>query len=126
MANENKPPATIDEYISAYPEDVQERLKAMRETIKAAAPEATETLSYGVPTFKLNGNLVSFGAAKKHIGFYPTPAAIDAFSAQLAGYGTAKGSAQFPFDQPLPLELVSEIVKFRVEQVKSKQKQKKK
>lgn len=120
MDGEKKTPETIDAYISAYPEGVQQSLQAIREAIRGAAPEAEEAISYGVPTFRLNGNLVSFGAAKQHIGFYPTPAAIEAFQERLAPYKGAKGSVQFPYDQPLPLELIADIVRFRVEQQKSK------
>jgi uncharacterized protein YdhG (YjbR/CyaY superfamily) len=115
-----KSPTNIDEYIAAYPEDVQARLQAMRETIRQAAPQAEETMSYGVPCFRQKKNLVQFGAAKNHIGFYPTPAAIEHFQSELAPYATSKGAVQFPFDKPLPLDLVSEIVKFRIEQVVGK------
>jgi uncharacterized protein YdhG (YjbR/CyaY superfamily) len=106
---------TIDEYIAAFPEPIQELLQAIRATVKAAAPDATEKISYQMPTFEQKGNLVYFGASKNHIGFYPTPGAIEAFKDELAVYNGAKGSVQFPFDQPLPLELISKIVKFRVE-----------
>ncbi len=115
-----KTPATIDEYIAAFPEDVQERLQAIRATIHAAAPQATEAISYAMPTFKLNGNLVHFAAFKHHIGFYPAPSGLDAFAERLAPYKHAKGSVQFPLDQPLPLDLVTEITKFRVEQTQKK------
>ncbi|MEP7292724.1 MAG: DUF1801 domain-containing protein [Chloroflexota bacterium] len=121
MADSEKPPVTIDEYIAAYAAEVQPLLQAMRQAIKSAAPQAEEIISYGVPCFRLNKkNLVNFGAAKSHIGFYPTPAAIEAFKEQLSVYKGAKGSVQFPFNQPLPLDLVSEMVKFRVEQVSKK------
>ncbi len=116
MDNPQAAPTTIDEYIAAFPDDVQERLQAMRQTIHAAAPEAVEIISYGVPSFHLKGNLVQFGAAKKHIGFYPKPSAIEAFKERLAPYKHAEGSVQFPFDQPLPLDLVTDMTKFRVEQ----------
>lgn len=120
MENEKKAPTTIDEYISGYPEAVQKLLQTVRAAAREAAPDAEEIISYGVPTLRLNGNLVSFGASKNHIGFYPTPAAIEAFQDRLAVYKGAKGSVQFPFDQPLPLELIADIVRFRVEQQKSK------
>jgi uncharacterized protein YdhG (YjbR/CyaY superfamily) len=110
-----KPPASVDEYIAGFPADQQERLQSLRRAIQAAAPEATEVMNYGVPTFKLNGNLVHFGAFKHHIGFYPTPAAITAFRDRLTAYKVAQGSIQFPNGQPLPLDLVAEIVRFRVE-----------
>jgi uncharacterized protein YdhG (YjbR/CyaY superfamily) len=116
MATAQKPPQNVDEYIAAYPPDVQAKLEKIRVTIRKAAPQAEETLSYGVPTFKLGGNLVSFGAAKKHIGFYPTPSAIEAFKAELAAYASAKGSVQFPLDKPVPLGLISKMVKFRVKE----------
>jgi uncharacterized protein YdhG (YjbR/CyaY superfamily) len=121
MADEKKAPTTIDEYIALYPDDVQARLQEMRQTIRAAAPDAEEGISYGVPVFKLKGKtLVNFGAAKNHIGFYPTPGAIEVFQAQIDGQGATlggKGSVQFANNQPLPLALVTEIVRFRVEQV---------
>jgi uncharacterized protein YdhG (YjbR/CyaY superfamily) len=88
----------------------------MRATIRAAAPDAVEAFSYGMPAFALKGNLVYFGAAKQHIGFYPTPSGITAFQEALASYKGAKGSVQFAHDQPLPLELVAQIVRFRVEE----------
>ncbi len=116
MDNSNKAPATIDDYIANFPEDVQARLQTLRQTIHAAAPQAAETLSYGMPCFRMKRNLVYFAAAKKHIGFYPTSGAIEAFQKQLSVYKGAKGSVQFPHDQPLPLDLVTEIVKYRVEQ----------
>jgi uncharacterized protein YdhG (YjbR/CyaY superfamily) len=109
-------PRTIDDYIAGFPPDVQEILQKIRQTVKAAAPEAEETISYQMPTFKLHGNLVHFGAFKNHIGFYPTPSGTEKFQAELAPYKTAKGSAQFPFDKPIPYELISAIVKFRVEE----------
>jgi uncharacterized protein YdhG (YjbR/CyaY superfamily) len=127
MDDEKKSPTTIDEYIAGYPEDVQKRLGAMRQTIRAAAPDAEEGISYGVPVFKLKGKtLVNFGAAKNHIGFYPTPGAIEAFNDQIAEVAAlgGKGSVQFANDKPLPLNLVTEIVKFRVEQQNAKQKKK--
>jgi len=105
---------SIDEYIATFPETIQERLREMRATIKAAAPDATEKISYQMPTFFLKGNLVHFAAFKSHIGFYPTPQGIEAFKDELSIYEGAKGSVQFPLDRPLPLELVSRIVKFRV------------
>src|SRR3972149_9078896 len=105
---------TIDEYIALFPADVQARLTQMRAPIKAAAPEASEKISYAMPTFFLKGNLVHFGAHANHIGFYPTPTGMDQFKEELSVYKTAKGSAQFPMDQPLPLDLVTRIVKFRL------------
>ena len=107
---------SIDTYIAQFPDDVQARLRQLRMTILKLAPLATEAMSYQIPTFKLNGNLVHFAAFKKHIGFYPGAAGIAAFQDELAGYKSAKGSVQFPLDQALPLDLVKKIVKFRVAQ----------
>jgi uncharacterized protein YdhG (YjbR/CyaY superfamily) len=105
---------SIDEYIAAFPEDVKKILRELRTVIQAAAPEAAEKISYQMPTFFLKGNLVHFAAFKKHIGFYPTPSGIEAFKGELSIYEGAKGSVQFPIDQPMPLELIRKIVKFRV------------
>jgi uncharacterized protein YdhG (YjbR/CyaY superfamily) len=108
--------ATINEYIAEFPEDVQKKLQEMRATIKAAAPAAQEKISYQMPTFYLNGNLVHFAAYSSHIGFYPAPSGIEAFKHELAGYKNSKGAVQFPINEPLPLDLVTKIVKFRVEE----------
>ena len=108
--------ASIDAYIATFPPEVQALLQQMRQTIQKAAPKATEAISYQIPTFRLQGNLVHFAGFKKHIGFYPGAAGIAAFQGELAGYKSAKGSVQFPLDQPLPLALVTKIVKFRVKQ----------
>ena len=116
---------TIDEYIAAFPEDVQVMLEQIRATIKKAAPDATEAISYAMPTFKLNGNLIHFAAFKNHIGLYPTPNGIDAFKDDLAVYKGAKGSVQFPLDQPMPLDLITRIVHFRVAQLSAKAEKKK-
>jgi uncharacterized protein YdhG (YjbR/CyaY superfamily) len=106
---------TIDEYIKAFPTDVQNILEKMRQTIRKAAPEAVEAISYQMPTFKLNGrNLVHFAAFKNHIGFYPIPSGIEAFRRELSPYKQGKGSVQFPLDKPIPYDLVEEIVRFRV------------
>jgi len=104
----------IDAYIAGFPEDIQKRLESMRATIKKAAPEAEEDIKYAIPTFTLNGNLVHFAAFKNHIGFYPAPTGIEAFKKETAPYEAGKGSLQFPLDKPLPLALVSKIVKYRV------------
>ena len=122
----NKPvPKNIDEYIADYPKDVQKLLQQVRATIKKAAPEAEEKISYGIPTFTLNGNLVHFGAYEKHIGFYATPTGHEAFKKELSVYKQGKGSVQFPIDQPLPLDLISRIVKFRVKENSEKARSKK-
>ena len=105
---------SIDEYIASFPPDIQARLGAMRATIRAAAPEAEEKISYQMPTFFLKGNLVHFAAFNQHIGFYPAPRGIEEFKEELSIYKGAKGSVQFPLDQPLPLDLVARIVRFRV------------
>lgn len=126
----NKPtPTTIDEYIANFPKEVQETLQELRATIKNAAPEAEEAISYQMPTFKLKGNLVHFAAYKNHIGFYPTPSGIEKFKEELSAYEGAKGSVKFPIDQPLPLDTIAKIVKFRVtenlEKAEAKSKKKK-
>ncbi|MEF2966989.1 DUF1801 domain-containing protein [Paenibacillus sp. M1] len=111
---------TIDEYISNWPADVQEILQTLRQVIKNAAPDAKETISYQMPTFALHGNLVHFAAYAKHIGFYPDPSGIEAFKRELSEYKHAKGSVQFPIDKPLPYDLISKIVEFRVAENKDK------
>jgi uncharacterized protein YdhG (YjbR/CyaY superfamily) len=117
---------SIDEYIKGFPPGIQKLLKEVRSTIKTAAPEAEETIKYAMPTFTLNGgNLVHFAAFKNHIGFYPTPNGIEAFEKELSAYKGAKGSVQFPLDQPMPLQLISKIVKYRVAQNIAKAKNKK-
>lgn len=106
--------SSIDQYIQKFPKEIQTILSAMRSTIQRAAPQAIEKISYQIPTFFLNGNLVHFAALKNHIGFYPTPSGITAFADELKGYKQAKGSIQFPIDKPLPHELIRRIVEFRV------------
>jgi uncharacterized protein YdhG (YjbR/CyaY superfamily) len=105
---------SIDAYIAGFPTDVQQMLEELRSVIKAAAPAATEKISYQMPTFALKGNLVHFAAYQKHIGFYPTPSGIEAFRGELSGYQLSKGAIRFPLDQPLPLDLIDKIVRFRV------------
>jgi uncharacterized protein YdhG (YjbR/CyaY superfamily) len=105
---------SIDEYIATFPVETQKILQELRATIKGCAPEATEKISYQMPTFHLNGNLVHFAAWKRHIGFYPAPSGTEEFKQELSKYEGAKGSIKFPIDEPLPLELISRIVKFRV------------
>ena len=111
---------SIDEYIIQFPEEVQEILKTLRKVIKDAAPDAEEKISYQMPTFVLYGNLVHFAAYKKHMGFYPTPSAISAFESALSEYKCSKGAVQFPLNKPIPYELITEMVKIRVEQNKKK------
>jgi uncharacterized protein YdhG (YjbR/CyaY superfamily) len=108
--------ANIDEYVRQFPKSVQALMQKMRQTIKKAAPEAKETISYGIPAFTQDGMLVWFAAFKHHIGLYPRTSAIAAFKWELSGYKTAKGSIRFPLDKPLPLTLISRIVKFRVKE----------
>jgi uncharacterized protein YdhG (YjbR/CyaY superfamily) len=107
---------TIDDYIADFTPEVQKVLEKVRKTIRAAAPNATEAISYRIPTFKLDGNLVHFAAFKNHIGFYPTSSGIAKFKKELAGYESAKGSVQFPFTKPIPYALITRIVKFRVKE----------
>jgi uncharacterized protein YdhG (YjbR/CyaY superfamily) len=114
MQDHQPAPQTIDEYIAAFPDDVQQILQQIRQTIREAAPDAQEAISYQMPTFKLHGNLVHFAAYKKHIGFYPAPAGIEAFKDELAPYASSKGAVQFPLDQPMPYDLIRRIVTFRV------------
>ena len=120
----NNPDNAIDEYIHTFPEDVQSILNQLRQTIKETAPEAEETISYQMPTFRLNGNLVHFAAFKNHIGFYPTPSGTAAFKKELAPYKGAKGSIRFPIDQPLPLPLIRKIVAYRVKENLAKKQKK--
>jgi uncharacterized protein YdhG (YjbR/CyaY superfamily) len=107
---------TIDEYIDTFPKSIQDVLQELRRTIRKAAPEAEEAISYQIPTFRLSGNLVHFAAFKNHIGFFPTSSGIRAFKKELSGYELSKGTVRFPMDKPLPLSLVSRIVKFRVKE----------
>ena len=107
---------SIDDYIAAQPKEVQPLLQRVRSTIAQAAPAASEKISYQMPTFYLNGNLVHFAAYEHHVGFYPTPSGVKAFEEELSGYKYAKGSIQFPIDRPMPLPLIRKIVKFRVEE----------
>jgi uncharacterized protein YdhG (YjbR/CyaY superfamily) len=116
--------ATIDEYIRSFPANIQNILEKIRRTIRKAAPDAVEAISYQMPTFKLNGkNLVHFAAFNNHIGFYPTASGIEAFKKALANYKWSKGAVQFLIDKPVPFDLVEKIVKFRVtENLPKKQK----
>jgi len=111
-----KTPKNVDEYIAAFPKDIQERLEKIRATIKKAAPGAEEKISYQMPTFVLKGNLVHFAAFKNHIGFYPTPSATVKYKKELSAYEGGKGSVRFPLDKPLPLGLIARIVKSRVKE----------
>ena len=114
MATSQTAPQEIDEYIARFPDDVRQTLEKIRMTVRKAAPNAQETISYQIPTFTLYGNLVHFAAFKKHIGFYPGPSGIEKFTDELSVYDGAKGSVQFPLDKPIPYRLISRIVKFRL------------
>lgn len=113
-------PRSIDEYIAGFPRDVQQILEQMRTTITKAAPGAEEAMKYRIPTFVLHENLVHFAAFRSHVGFYPSPSAIEAFKDELSAYHHAKGSVRFPIDKPIPLSLIRRIVTFRVKEVRAK------
>jgi uncharacterized protein YdhG (YjbR/CyaY superfamily) len=116
MTTKQTTPKDIDEYIARYPEDIQEILEKIRMTIREAAPEADERISYQIPTFALEGNLVHFAAYKNRIGFYPTPSGIEEFEEELSFYVGGKGSVKFPLDKPIPYDLITKIVRFRVKE----------
>ena len=120
MSISNKTFKTIDEYIALFPKDVQNILKALRKAIRDVAPQAEEAISYQIPTYKLNGNLVHFAAFKDHISFFPTSSGIEAFKVKLKSYKTSKGTIRFPLDEPIPFDLIKEIVRFRVKENLSK------
>jgi uncharacterized protein YdhG (YjbR/CyaY superfamily) len=122
MEKNKKTYSNIDEYIFSFPVNVQKKLKELRKVIKEQAPEAQEKISYQMPAFYLNGNFVYFAAFSKHIGLYPAPSGIGAFEKELSKYQHAKGSVQFPLDEPLPIELIKRIVKFRVKENLKKKK----
>jgi uncharacterized protein YdhG (YjbR/CyaY superfamily) len=108
---------SIDEYIAGFPPETRQVLQEMRALVKAAAPEATETMSYAIPTFDLNGrHLVHFAGYPRHIGFYPVPTGIEAFKEELKPYKQGRGSVQFPLGRPMPMDLIRRIVEFRVEE----------
>ena len=115
---------TPEEYINALPDKRATIMRAIRETIRKAAPEATEAIKYGMPTFVQNGNLVHYAAHKHHIGFYPAPSGIIEFREELAGYHTSKGAIQFPLENDIPYDLISDIVKFRVAENTEKKRRK--
>lgn len=106
----------ITDYIANCPPEIQDCLNKIRATIQAAAPESSEKMSYQMPTYYLKGNLVHFAAAKKHLGFYPTPSAISKFAAELAPYKTSKGAVRFPYNQEIPYDLITKMVKFRLKE----------
>ena len=108
--------SSVTEYIKLQPRNIQPLLKQLRSTIKKCAPRADETISYGIPTLKLNGPLIHFGGFIKHISFFPGPSGVSNFKKELAGYKTSKGTIQFPIDKPLPIQLITKIVKFRIKE----------
>jgi uncharacterized protein YdhG (YjbR/CyaY superfamily) len=116
MDTKSAPPQSMDEYIASFPLKIQKILQEIRLIVQKAAPEASEKISYGMPTFALKGNLVHFAAFKNHIGFYSTPSGTSEFQQEILGYKHAKGSIQFPISQPMPFDLIAKIVKFRVEE----------
>ena len=126
MKAKSETPKNIDEYIAACAPDIQEMLQKIRATIRKAAPDAVEKISYAMPCFAQQGNLVYFAAWKNHIGFYPSGSGIAQFEKELSAYEGAKGSVQFPFDQPIPYNLISQITKFRVKENLAKAAKKKK
>jgi uncharacterized protein YdhG (YjbR/CyaY superfamily) len=111
---------SIDEYIATFPPEIQTILQTVRAAIRGVVPDAEEKISYQMPTFYLHGNLVHFAAFKNHIGFYPTPTGVEAFQERLSHFKGAKGSVQFPLDQPMPLDLIRDIVRYRVEESMAK------
>lgn len=120
MKTQNGGPKAIAAYIHAAPKEARSKLRAMRACIRAAAPGASESLKWGMPSFSDTRILVTYAAFKRHLGFYPTPSAVSAFAPSLSRFKTAKGSIQFPLDQPLPLVLIRRITAFRVRECKEK------
>jgi len=116
MRTDQTTPRTIDEYIAGFPQEVQDILEKIRMTIRKAAPDAAETIKYQMPTFTLKGNLVSFAAYKNHIGLYPVPRGTEKSQKELSVYKGAKASVRLPLDKPIPFDLISKIVKFRVKE----------
>jgi len=114
MSTKNAPPKDIDAYIAAFPPEIQEVLQKIRLTIKAVAPDATEKISYQIPTFYLKGNLVHFAAFKDHFAFFPTSSGVEKFKEELSEYKLSRGTIQFPFGKPIPYDLITRITKFRV------------
>jgi uncharacterized protein YdhG (YjbR/CyaY superfamily) len=120
MPADKKTPRDIDEYIAGFPPEVQQILQKIRQTIRQAAPDAQEAISYQIPAFKLNGNLIFFAGYKKHIGIYPVPSGSDAFNKQLAPYVKGKGTVQFPLDKPIPYGLIGKMVKYRIKETQAR------
>ncbi len=122
MSTPKKVFKTIDEYIATFPKNVQSILEELRQAIRESAPKAEEAISYQMPTFKLNGNLVYFAAHKNHIGFYPTSSAVEAFKKELSDYEVSKGTVKFSMNKPIPFNLVKKMVKYRVKENLGKKK----
>ena len=121
MATAQSAPATIDAYIAAFPDDVQEVLRQVRAAIRAAAPEAEEAISYGIPTFNLAGTyLIYFAGFKKHVSVYPAPVGNADFAEEMSIYGSGKGTAKFPLNKPIPFDLITRMVKFRIQETLSR------
>jgi uncharacterized protein YdhG (YjbR/CyaY superfamily) len=118
------PPQSVDEYIAAYPEDLQKKLKDIRKIIRKAAPQAVEKISYGMPAYTIKGMLLYFAMHTNHIGLYPYPSAMEAFKKEVAEYRASKGTLKFPHNKKLPIKLIAEIVKFRVRENIMKEEQK--
>jgi uncharacterized protein YdhG (YjbR/CyaY superfamily) len=116
---------TVDEYLASFPANTKKILQEIRNTIKQSAPQAEELISYNMPAFKLRGMLVFYAAYERHIGFYPTASGIKAFKKEISQYKNAKGSVQFPIDEPMPFDLISKIVKFKVKENQEKERAKK-
>ncbi len=110
----HSPPTPITDYILQFPADVQQKLNELRTAILEIVPDATEKIAYGIPTFYVKGNLVHFAAYKSHIGFYPGASGIETFQSELTQYKLSRGTVQFPLDQPLPMELIRRIVRYRL------------
>ncbi len=122
----NPKPESVDQYLSWFSDDILDRLNQVRDVLKSALPEAQEVISYSMPAFKTTEVLVYYAAAKKHLGIYPTNSGVSEFKKELEGYQTSKGAIQFPYDQPLPLDLIADIAKFRFLEVQAKVAAKKK
>lgn len=122
----NPKPTSVEEYFSWFPPEIQAKLQQIRETLREALPHAKEVISYSMPAFKTTEVLVYYAAAKKHMGYYPTNSGVEEFKKELAEYVTSKGAIQFPYDQDLPLELISQIAQFRDEEAKLRAELKKK
>jgi len=120
MAMDRITPKDMDEYIAGFPKDVQERLDKIRMTIRTAVPDAIETIKYGIPTFTLYGNMLSFAAYKKHIGLYPAPSGTEEFNKKLSAYIAEKSTVQFLLDKPIPYDLISQIAMFRAKDMLGK------